>query len=393
MGRLLLLLLAGALHRTRCCEATGAGPTTTYAWGAPPATPTGTGNSPLPSGPLLGNGDLGISVGCQPGRAGKEPCTEITLYLGLNQVWLLNEYQHWSDNSGDQIGPRRMGVGGITFSAPELAGGNFSAELDMTLAEARVQLGPMSMRVLLGERTPFVPSVYPTGQNGSSILVEINASAPLTLNVTGWSLGLGTVCGRKVPKPHMTPCSTMDGTTRAGATDSGVWMQRTPFIFNAKPVSIATATTLIGGSASGKGPAPPPAKTCNTNPAGSNSASCVYPKVLGSVALLAQVVTNNDMCETFAGCSNPLPAAQQAAAAFAVQNLTAAIATVQSSHDFFWTEFWQRTAVRLGNTVVQNLWYSLQFLAGCSSRAHTVAPALCESLIAATGSHILKRCG
>ena len=61
--------------------------------------------------------------------------------------------------------------------------------------------------------------------------------------------------------------------------------------------------------------------------------------------------------------------------------------TVQSSHDFFWTEFWQRTAVRLGNTVVQNLWYSLHFLAGCSSRAHTVAPALCESLIAATGSH------
>ena len=82
-------------------------------------------NSPLPSGPLLGNGDLGLSVGCNKAR------TEVTLYIGLNQVWLLNEYQHWSDNSGDQVGPRRLGVGGITISAPETAGGNFSAELDM----------------------------------------------------------------------------------------------------------------------------------------------------------------------------------------------------------------------------------------------------------------------
>ena len=193
---------------------------TVYEWAGPPATPTGEANSPLPSGPLLGNGDLGISVGCNKER------TEVTLYLGLNQVWLLNEYQHWSDNSGDQVGPRRLGVGGITISAPEIANGNFSAELDMTLAEARVQLGPMSLRILLGERTPFTPSAYPTDHNGSSILVEINSSIPLTLNVTGWSLGLGTVCGRKVPHPHTTPCSTMDGATNAGATPEGIlWTQ------------------------------------------------------------------------------------------------------------------------------------------------------------------------
>jgi hypothetical protein len=324
----------------------------------------------LPSGPLLGNGDLGISVGCNKER------TEVTLYLGLNQVWLLNEYQHWSDNSGDQVGPRRLGGGGITISAPEIASGNFSAELDMTLAEARVQLGPMSLRILLGERTPFTPSAYPTGHNGSSILVEINSSIPLTLNVTGWSLGLGTVCGRKVPHPHTTPCSTMDGATNAGATPEGIlWTQRTPFIFNAKPVSIATASTLVrsaGGSTSEHGLRP----SCAVNPAGSNSATCIYPEVSGSAALLAQVVTNHDMCETFAGCSNPLPTAQQAAAAFGAQNLTAAVATVQCSHDTFWTEFWQRTTVSLGNSVVQNLWVSLQFLAGSSSRAATVAPGL-----------------
>eukprot|EP01052_Picozoa_sp_SAG31_P066155 SAG31_NODE_24961_length_471_cov_0.674731_1_plen_135_part_10 len=105
---------------------------TVYKWTGPPATPTGEANSPLPSGPLLGNGDLGLSVGCNKAQ------TDITLHLGLNQVWLLNEYQHWSDNSGDQVGPRRLGVGGITISAPEIAGGNFSAELDMARAEARV---------------------------------------------------------------------------------------------------------------------------------------------------------------------------------------------------------------------------------------------------------------
>ena len=56
-----------------------------------------------------------------------------------------------------------------------------------------------------------------------------------------------------------------------------------------------------------------------------------------SIALLAQVVTNSDMCATFAGCSDPLPAAQQAAATFAAQGLDLAVAAVQHSHDAFWT--------------------------------------------------------
>ena len=125
----------------------------------------------------------------------------------------------------------------------------------------------------------------------------------------------------------------------------------------------------------------------NARGTGSHSASCIYPAVSGSVALLAQVVTNSDMCETFAGCSNPLPAAQQAAAAFAAQNLTAAVATVQSSHDTFWLEFWQRTTVSLGNVVVQNLWavrsqasrkstIALSFLRliACDSRACSFSP-------------------
>ncbi len=351
-----------------CCRAMQMGTSTAgktlYEWSGPPATPTGEANSPLPSGPLLGNGDLGLSVGCDKARS------EVTLYFGLNQVWLLNEYQHWSDNSGDQVGPRRLGVGGITISAPEIAGGNFSAVLDMARAEARVRLGSMSLRVLLGERTPFTPSAYPTGQNGSSILVEINTNNPVTLNITAWSLGLGTVCGRKVPHPHTTPCSTMDGTSHAGATvEGGAWTQRTPFIFNAKPVSVATATTLVRDVASSQ-------PNCTVNPIGSHSASCIYQAVSGSAALLAQVVTNHDMCQTFAGCSNPLPAAQHATAEFAAQNLSTAVATVQRSHDSFWVEFWQRTTISLGDTMVQNLWVSLQFLAGSSSRADTVAPGL-----------------
>ena len=41
---------------------TAAAGKTVYEWIGPPATPTGEANSPLPSGPLLGNGDLGLSV-------------------------------------------------------------------------------------------------------------------------------------------------------------------------------------------------------------------------------------------------------------------------------------------------------------------------------------------
>ena len=160
-------------------------------------------------------------------------------------------------------------------------------------------------------------------------------------------------------------------------------MQRTPFIFNAKPVSIATATTLVRGSSGSVSGTDDPSTadrhgqpSCTVNPAGSHSASCIYQAVSGSAALFAQVVTNHDMCQTFAGCSNPLPAAQQAAAAFAAQNFSSAVETVQRSHDSFWEEFWQRTAISLGDVVIQNLWVSLQFLAGSSSRADTVAPGL-----------------
>ena len=56
----------------------------------------------MPDAPLAGNGDLGVSLGAN------RTAGEVTLYLGLNQMWFLNAYRHWNNTHADEVAPRRI---------------------------------------------------------------------------------------------------------------------------------------------------------------------------------------------------------------------------------------------------------------------------------------------
>ena len=74
---------------------------TVMRWSSPPLAPAGAaeadsqtipgtgtiGRGRMPDAPLVGNGDLGATLGANLTTG------ELTLYLGLNQMWFLNAYR------------------------------------------------------------------------------------------------------------------------------------------------------------------------------------------------------------------------------------------------------------------------------------------------------------
>ena len=72
---------------------------TAMRWSSPPLAPAGAaeagtipgtgtiGRGRMPDAPLVGNGDLGATLGANLTTG------ELTLYLGLNQMWFLNAYR------------------------------------------------------------------------------------------------------------------------------------------------------------------------------------------------------------------------------------------------------------------------------------------------------------
>ena len=308
------------------------------------------GNGHLPTTPYSGNGDLGAAV------EGSGACGEVQISLGLNQLWMINRYKHWPGPSGDDVAPRRIGLGGITIKAPP---GAFGVSMDRQKALLRVTLGSLSAVLTLSEGEEL----------GSTLALRLNntnASAPLDVEVVTWALGVGgTLCGPKHTPPE---CNTMDGFTSAGASVSGgSFAMRSPFkAWVYKPVMAAIA---VGGAS-----AP---TSCDANRTGADDwggASCTYAVAPGaSLPLLASVITNTDLCDTTDGCRDPLPAAQAR-----VANVTAAdVSGVEAAHAAFWQSFWAQSSVSLPQSRdVQDFWETAQYLLGSASRKGKVATGL-----------------
>ena len=181
----------------------------------------------MPDAPLAGNGDLGVSVGANLTTG------EITLYLGLNQMWFINAYMHWNYTHADEVAPRRIGFGGITIRAPALASTNFTATQDMARARLAVSLGPLNLQLTLSEEE--------SSSNGLVIRLRnmevYQSTVPLDVEVETWVLPLQRECGQDI---EPLPCYSFDGSTSAGIdhSSSSIWASRTPFsAFVAKPIS------------------------------------------------------------------------------------------------------------------------------------------------------------
>lgn len=209
-----------------------------YRWSSPPLAPGGaaqreripgtatTGRGRMPDAPLTGNGDLGVSVGANL-TAG-----EITLYLGLNQMWFINAYMHWNYTHADEVAPRRIGFGGVTIRAPALASvANFTGSQDMAKARLTASLGPLKLQLTLSEEE--------SSSNG--LVMRLHSTTPLDVEVEAWILPLERQCGQDI---EPLPCYSFDGSTSTGIdhNSSSIWATRTPFsAFVAKPISSALA--------------------------------------------------------------------------------------------------------------------------------------------------------
>lgn len=304
----------------------------------------------MPKTPFAGNGDLGAAVD------GSGSCGEIQINLGLNQMWMINNYKHWPGPSGDDVAPRRIGFGGITILA---APGAFAAAMDMNKAELYVTLGSLSVTLTLSESEAI----------GSTMVIRLNntnSSAPMGVEVISWVMDIGsTLCGPKHVPPE---CNTMDGFVKYGASVStGSFAVRSPFkAWVYKPVMAALAVNSEHNASS-----------CNANRNRTDEwggASCRY--VLapgGALPLLASVITNLDLCDTFGGCSDPLAAAQSRVANVSSVN----VARVESAHAAFWQNFWAQSSVKLPQSPdVEEYWRSAQYLLGSASRKGSVATGL-----------------
>ena len=70
-------------------------------WSTPPVHVPGPG---FPDGPIVGNGDLGITVSAKPVNG------SIDLHLGLSQLWGIGAYKHPDNDPIDFPLPRRLGL-------------------------------------------------------------------------------------------------------------------------------------------------------------------------------------------------------------------------------------------------------------------------------------------
>eukprot|EP01052_Picozoa_sp_SAG31_P052891 SAG31_NODE_13285_length_879_cov_2.648718_1_plen_198_part_01 len=157
-------------------------------------------SSGMPQTVYSGNGDLGVAV------EGSGQCGEIQINLGLNQMWMINNYKHWPGPAGDDVAPRRLGFGGITIRT---APGTFDAVMDISKAELHATLGSLRVTLTLSEGEAV----------GSAIAIRLNntnSSASMDVEVISWVLGVGsTLCGPKHKPPQ---CNTLDGFVHFGAS-------------------------------------------------------------------------------------------------------------------------------------------------------------------------------
>ena len=240
--RAMFVVLTVALAAAAPSTAPAAAPVHSYVstWSAPP---TAIEAGHFPDAPILGNGDLGVSIGGDPAAG------ELSLYLGLNQLWGLKAYDRQADPSfvGDTVFPRRLGLGKITVRSPQLAAlaaavaGGTAAGFEATQSIAdgvvnatlRLDGAVLSVQAFLApDENVLVTEVRATGAGGLALHVNISSSV----------LALVPLTRRGNSKPEL-----LDGKIGSGVAADGrtIYSQRQPLgASSSKPISVAVATSF-----------------------------------------------------------------------------------------------------------------------------------------------------
>ena len=350
----------------------------TRRWNQLPSDPT---QGRMPDGPMLGNGDLGVSVFADLVQGA------VVLYLGLNQMWGTSKNCSCPEHQPscctqthtdfyDVVFPRRLAVGSVTVQADALRHSNFSAQLNIATAHVTVNL--TSPTAALGL------ALFLT-EDENALVIELAPSGALgSLNISTAVQDGKQVCQHDFHKGILL-CEPLDGEVRSAAAGSprcdSVYASRQPLsaAHSPKPITAAIATSVP----------PVSAASCGTTAPFASSWVGAAPQAPWS--LLTRVVTNLDLCPTAiqpaaaggtgsGGPCDPLPVALAAAAkhsAATPAGREAAVAALRAAHDTFWVAFWSNSSISLPTErATEALWYSAQWLIGSASRPGKVAPGL-----------------
>eukprot|EP01047_Picozoa_sp_COSAG01_P080584 COSAG01_NODE_15727_length_1303_cov_0.961889_1_plen_197_part_10 len=175
----------------------------------------------MPDGPILGNGDLGVSVWADPGAG------SLVVYIGLNQMWGTSKNCSCPElqpacctkshaDFYDVVFPRRLAVGGLTIQSNALRGANFSASLHLETAHVTANLS----RATDAGGASLGASLF-LAEDENILLMQLTPNGSLgRLNISTWVEPLSPVCQRDLHKGIML-CEQLDGAVRAGCA-SGV---------------------------------------------------------------------------------------------------------------------------------------------------------------------------
>ncbi|MEV6013286.1 ricin-type beta-trefoil lectin domain protein [Streptomyces sp. NPDC051976] len=281
-------------------------------WSAPPTSPT---TKLEPDGPLLGNGDLTVSVG---GDTHSE-----SLYLSKNDFWT-------NSPGTDNVHP--IALGGITLRRPASgidSGTTYNQTEDLLNAEARSDL------TING--APIHTRSYTSDTNGDMLVTEVSTTgnSPVVLNLDTW-----------------TKADNASYPASSGVSGSTLWASRSTIQASGSQwVSRAAIATRVLGSTA----------TVTTNSTGTSTAQfTVNP---------GQTVT---VVSAVAGGKNDTT--QVADAQHAVAGLdTTAVASLSAAHQAWWKAFWLKSYVRVFDTTVEKYYYGSQYIMGSASRSGSQA--------------------
>ena len=309
----------------------------------------------LPDGPILGNGDLGTTLGADPSRG------QLDLHLGLSQLWGIGAYRHPNNDPIDFALPRRLGLGGITVASSALLNATFAATQDIARGEVRATLSNSQVSMTL--------RAYQHPEK-NLLVVQLTASEALPVNITSWVLPLARLCRHTPTTGGGNKCITMDGAVDAGGStsNSSLWSMRQPLgLSSPRPIKVAVATQLVQ-----------PLSGFSCGAAGPTTALCSghVPADAAPLTAITAVVTNWDLCNTPSGCGDPLPVAQAVAATFQ-SNSTAKLADVSAANTAWWAAFWAQSWMALPKEpLLEAFYYSQSYLIGSASRGTSMAVGL-----------------
>ena len=323
------------------------------------------GETRLPDAPILGNGDLGASIGAMwsgvPGRV--DHSGGLRIHLGSNQLWAIGGWNQprRGELHSDAPLPRRVGFGDFSIGAAALGGGNFTATQDIENAAvwARVQK----------EGVGWLAASIRLAPDENTVLVDVQSwwEKPTLVGVNASALPLRTLCRRgdsqQPPgRDGAGMCIEMDGSAQDGCINGSAWAARSPFSADLSrlPITAAAAATVSFSPLSTEHP------TAACGPGGALELHGSEGWLNFTIALV--FTTNRALCDTPAGCAPPLPAALNRSRYLAAA--PQAVASLRAAHAAYWRSFWLGGGGNVwlpGEPLLQSFWRGQQYLMASAS--------------------------